>query len=316
MAVSHINTECKRYGCIKNLLACYANCRYSARCDDLRKELEDKTEEAATDINAYLSQQNRPPITVQLQKRGVKFLPLTSVEIKPKSRKLRAGVSKTRSLRSYAVSNSTDSLVRPKKTSSAIERVSRVSSQPVSNGNSVISKAASKNKAVKKRRKSIKRTAAGRASSKKASAASDRKPAGGKSSQTLNRKSPGEIESFVQKPNKPVSRKSSVMRKKATRSKKESDIEKERGSNDAPIAKRATPQKTGATKSTRQRKSGAKTASSRARKDKVFIILEGDNASLVDERGLMEHLLSGSSSKARYFEATEVEAKVQIIPKK
>ena len=39
MATSLINTECKRYGCIKNLLACYANCRYSTRCDDLKNEV-------------------------------------------------------------------------------------------------------------------------------------------------------------------------------------------------------------------------------------------------------------------------------------
>ena len=46
MAASTINTECKRYGCIKNLLACFANCRYVGRCDELRNELSDKTAQA------------------------------------------------------------------------------------------------------------------------------------------------------------------------------------------------------------------------------------------------------------------------------
>ncbi|HEX8186315.1 MAG TPA: hypothetical protein VF747_16235, partial [Blastocatellia bacterium] len=68
-----INTECKRYGCIKNLLACFANCRYSTRCEDLRNEIIDKTELASTDINKYLSERGRTPITIQLMKRGLKF---------------------------------------------------------------------------------------------------------------------------------------------------------------------------------------------------------------------------------------------------
>src|SRR5215216_4204490 len=73
MAISLINTECKRYGCIKNLLACFANCRYNSRCEDLRNEIIDKTETASNDINKYLSERGREPITIQLMKRGLKF---------------------------------------------------------------------------------------------------------------------------------------------------------------------------------------------------------------------------------------------------
>src|SRR6185503_15817599 len=73
MATSLINTECKRYGCMKNLLACYANCRYSTRCDDLKNEIIDKSDQAANDINAYLSARGRPPVTIQILKRGLKF---------------------------------------------------------------------------------------------------------------------------------------------------------------------------------------------------------------------------------------------------
>src|SRR5262249_48328497 len=73
MAASTINTECKRYGCMKNLLACFANCRYTMRCDELRNELADKTAEAESDINRYLSERGRAPVVVQILKRGVKF---------------------------------------------------------------------------------------------------------------------------------------------------------------------------------------------------------------------------------------------------
>ena len=73
MAASTINTECKRYGCMKNLLACFANCRYTMRCDELRNELADKASEAESDINRYLSERGRNPILVQILKRGVKF---------------------------------------------------------------------------------------------------------------------------------------------------------------------------------------------------------------------------------------------------
>src|SRR5215208_2407163 len=82
MAISLINTECKRYGCIKNLLACYANCRYNTRCEELRSEIIDKTEIASGDINKYLSEHGREPITIQLMKRGLKF----ASAVKPGSR--------------------------------------------------------------------------------------------------------------------------------------------------------------------------------------------------------------------------------------
>src|ERR1044072_5487103 len=82
MTISLINTECKRYGCIKNLLACYANCRYSTRCDDLRNEILDKTELATSDINKYLIERGRTPITIQPMKRGLKFADAESLAVK------------------------------------------------------------------------------------------------------------------------------------------------------------------------------------------------------------------------------------------
>ena len=60
------------------------------------------------------------------------------------------------------------------------------------------------------------------------------------------------------------------------------------------------------------------TAKSRkpARNGKVYIILEGQTASVVDEAGLMMHLFNHPSRTARYFEAIEVEARVQIVLKR
>src|ERR1051325_1697933 len=83
MAISLINTECKRYGCMKNLLACYANCRYSTRCEDLRNEIIDKTELASGDINKYLTERGRAPITIQFLKRGLKFADAAKEERTP-----------------------------------------------------------------------------------------------------------------------------------------------------------------------------------------------------------------------------------------
>jgi len=73
------------------------------------------------------------------------------------------------------------------------------------------------------------------------------------------------------------------------------------------------------TKMTRPVRSKKKSSSTRSRSadrnGKVYIILEGKSASVVDEQALMMHLFTNQSSSARYFEASEVEARVQIIKK-
>jgi hypothetical protein len=48
----------------------------------------------------------------------------------------------------------------------------------------------------------------------------------------------------------------------------------------------------------------------------MFIILDGEKSALVDEKGLMAKLLAGVSPNARYFEATEIELRLQIAHKK
>jgi hypothetical protein len=80
VAVSRIHVGCSRYGCIKNLLACYANCRYNTRCDDLRNEVLDKLDEANRDINQYLSERSAisathcRPIAIRVLKQGLRFV--------------------------------------------------------------------------------------------------------------------------------------------------------------------------------------------------------------------------------------------------
>ena len=66
---------------------------------------------------------------------------------------------------------------------------------------------------------------------------------------------------------------------------------------------------------TPRRKTAAKSRTPAAQ-TKIYIIIEGQTASIVDEQGLMSHLFSNNSKNTRYFEASEVEARVQIVPKR
>jgi hypothetical protein len=65
----------------------------------------------------------------------------------------------------------------------------------------------------------------------------------------------------------------------------------------------------------RRKKSSAQDAASKKKK-RMFIILDGERSALVDEKGLMAKLLAGVSPNARYFEATEIELRLQIAHKK
>jgi hypothetical protein len=64
-----------------------------------------------------------------------------------------------------------------------------------------------------------------------------------------------------------------------------------------------------------KKRSAAKRGRSTERNGKVYIILDGKSANVVDEQGLMMHIFTNPSSGARYFEASEVEARVQITKK-
>lgn len=293
MSASHINTECKRYGCIKNLLACYANCRYSARCDDLRNELIDKTEIAARDINTYLGQRGLPPITVQLQKRGVKFPQAAASQVNLKRRASPSPPGKGRQSRSLAILDSGDSTFERKPSSKALldKRPNR----------------AKKGAKTRKRKPSLSNLAKNRLSNPVEKPVREAKSA---SRKTSIRAADGG--------RKTRSKDKVVMRKKAARSDSASAIEKERSLSDKPSERGAISANASKRKSisARKSKSSSRASSLRSRKGKIFIILEGDTASLVDEQGLMAYLISDPSSEARYFEASEVEARVQIVPKK
>ena len=68
--------------------------------------------------------------------------------------------------------------------------------------------------------------------------------------------------------------------------------------------------------SNRKRREPARNTKPAGKNGKVFIILDGKTANLVDEQGLIAHLLANNSPGTRYFEASEVEARLQIVPKR
>lgn len=204
---------------MKNLLACFANCRYNTRCEDLKNEIQDKTEQAAGDINQYLAEKSVPPIRIQLLTRGLKFVPLSKLEKPKPERKGKSSVSNKSNI---------------------------IRSQPV------------------KRKRSRKRI-----------------PMPKKTTQ---------VESNNTSPNADGTHMEGLKEKtKMTRSTRSVSVSR--------VTKPARNSK----------KSG---------KGKLYIILENETATVVDEQGMIKRMLAGPSSKARFFEAKEVEAQLQIVYKK
>jgi len=266
MATSYITTECKRYGCMKNLLACYANCRFSGRCDELRNEIIEKPEQATTDINAYLGERGMRLIQIQFPKRGLKF-----VETGKQASEARAGKS-----------------------------LLRVAAKDVSPGPASMPK---EPRARPKRRL-------------KNALKSVSKPLREERAEILKPK-PQEPrkEASIKKPAASgKARKMKAGRRKATRKVESRKVIEQ----DKTMSEQLTDKEKGVKpKKISSNKRAAATASRNGRKQgKKFIILEGKSASLVDEQGLMVHIMSGSSPDARYFEVNEVEARVQIVSKK
>lgn len=69
-------------------------------------------------------------------------------------------------------------------------------------------------------------------------------------------------------------------------------------------------------KTARSRKKNSNPAAAQNGQGKqLFIILKGNRASVVDELGLMRHVLQNPAAEARYFKATEIVARVQITEK-
>ncbi|MEN3332182.1 MAG: hypothetical protein V7641_1547 [Blastocatellia bacterium] len=315
MAASTINTECKRYGCMKNLLACFANCRYTMRCDDLRNELIDKAPAAESDINRYLSERGRSPVMVQILKRGVKFddkagrpprkplemaLP-SAVEAKPR-RKL--------AVSARPATNAKPGLAAAEVRSQA-EKATRRTVKARKSAASVKVKATTKRPTVRRSRLPANRqradhqtvalhmtadTAPRRAASLRLAEASPRKL--GESRSRKRSKMPRRAKPLakanaigIERPAAPPQNTPAVSGKPEIAAR--------------PTSERAAPRRKAVAKSRKPAANG-----------RVYIIIEGQTASIVDEQGLMMHLFSNNSKNTRYFEASEVEARVQIVPKR
>jgi hypothetical protein len=253
MATSLINTECKRYGCIKNLLACYANCRYSTRCEDLRNEIIEKTDQAASDINNYLASRGAAPISIQVLKRGLKFAEAPNVpaasniaHLEPTSPRVKKRPRPKRINKGF----STDINRKPQRSELTASVTTKI-------------------KQAQPRRRNGKARAGAAVMSRK----SNRQETG--STAKIETRETNATAPSVIAQQKSASGKKSATRKKARRT----------------------------------------SASSNGHSRKLYIIVEGKTAVIVDERGLMSHLLGGGSAEARYFEAKEVEARVQIVAK-
>ena len=63
-----------------------------------------------------------------------------------------------------------------------------------------------------------------------------------------------------------------------------------------------------------QTKRSGKTSAAKKPK-KFYIVLEGERGTLVDESGLMKKLLTGVAPGARFFEASEMEVRLQLVKK-
>jgi hypothetical protein len=326
MATSLINTECKRYGCMKNLLACYANCRYSTKCDDLRNEVISKTEQASTDINKYLSEHGRKPITIQFMKRGLKFSEATAQDVRSGNKAKLASPIKASTTEPQAV---------------AIKSIARTPAEPPFEDKAVelspkvikkIRKRSAKTRPprlAKSREPGVESTAVKVSKTqgtsylekspvglkkKKAAKQAKQKPRFSKAKKmmTSQRGSPEKLATFKMR-----NRKSAAMPRRPKNESNPILAEKEQVLNSpAPEQDASANNRARVIKPARSKKRPASTKGRSAeRNGKVFIILEGKTASVVDEQGLMMHLFTNPSSSAKYFEASEVEARVQIIKK-
>lgn len=282
MATSLINTECKRYGCMKNLLACYANCRYNSRCDDLRNEVLPKLEQATNDINAYRRERELSSIEIQMIKRGVKFVDVASLQKNlAQSRSAKPARTKRRK-RVLRVRQAVNEKGKPASPREKIKAVTRIE-KPQAIAKKKIAPVPEKSASSIKKRLAV---------------------------------SPEPPRPIVKKRLKAGRKKSKL------RSETQFKMSKKTRDSETDIANLASeanqPNATGGSEKTatlRRKKSAGQDAAAKKKK-RMFIILDGERSALVDEKGLMAKLLAGVSPNARYFEATEIELRLQIAHKK
>lgn len=286
MATSLINVECKRYGCMKNLLACYANCRFNTRCEELRGEVLGNQGQATTDINAYRASRGAAPIEIQSLKRGLKFVDLT---VARKATKVAA---------TPGVKPAPVPLRRVNVERSTAAKAPEASSPPAAK--TVRRKAGKAEARVRKTRAAVKPTAP---------LAEKPMP------RPVNKKRTKRRATTITR-----AETKAIMTRKATAKTTEHRATTERFT----AALVAAQNGDGETRDTRpsggeprrKRSPRKSVAGSQKKAKKTFIILNGDRATVVDEQGLISQLLAGSSNGARFFEVKEVEARLEISYKR
>jgi hypothetical protein len=309
MATSLINTECKRYGCMKNLLACYANCKYNSRCEELRQEVLPVVTQAASDINSYRQERGLSAIEIQTTKRGLKFMDVLSLKMNSAQGKKRInGAARIIKAKPKRESNP-DKEIR--KTLTSVEKTAR----KLEPGTGVfrIEKSAPKAKAkkattrVKKmsENKILPFTVAPKAIGLKAIERLQEMPKakGKKKRRVVKRKSKLRMETQAKMPRR-AKAVESVNRNDSRETTSSAADTNQQGAGNA------------AEKSTSNARRRVSKQDLAKKKKKMFIVLDGNNSALVDEKGLLAKVLAGVSPGARYFEATEIELRLQIAYKK
>jgi hypothetical protein len=301
MATSLINTECKRYGCMKNLLACYANCRYNSRCDDLRNEILPNLEQAVSDINGYRREREQSVIEIQLLKRGLKFVDVASLQknlAKAKRASEKASRKRIVGLKPAKVKPAAEALPAEPVPTKRLKQAGKAKplNQPASRIQKVSVGTPKRPEPEKRRRVAVVESSPAPVL-KRLETSSD------------------SSRSRLKKKRKKAAKKPIVkLENRLKMAKKIKD-----SATASPIMNNETSQLTGLSgtdksASPRPKKSAAQEAAKK--KKRMFIILDGERSALVDEKGLMAKLLAGVSPNARYFEATEIELRLQIAHKK
>ena len=281
MATSLINTECKRYGCRKNLLACYANCRYNTRCDELRNEVEANIEQVTTDINAYRKERGLNLIQLQLPKRGLKFVEVKSLSSPPKKQSVVAKLEVSK-LKKTVQSQS------PRQTNA-----NKIESQPLAK------------RRKKKRRAKVRITKPLVSPVQKVS--------------LVEAMPEPQLKRLQKKKSRKVRKTKSIAenRIKMPRKSKAMAVEAATESNNrliTPSSETGHIIQPAEVKVASPGRSSRKATTTKKPK-KLYIVLEGVQGTLVDESGLMKKLLAGVAPGARFFEASEMEVRLQLVKK-
>ena len=307
MAISTINIECKRYGCMKNLLACYANCRYNGRCDDLRGEIVERTEQATNDINTFLVERSRRPIMIQILKRGLKFTESEKAIKKPEVKV----IDRKRADKKLAPVKETNSRMDDRPVVRLLKKAKRRTARPKKIVAGVVASQKQPAAVVKVQKQRAvfnlekERHSQMAIGSRRAEANSpppiERTPRPGRSAPERIIKVRSKTKRMPRRVNRPGAAGLNSQAQPAEGQAINADTQAEKNGSRKPARRN-------------QKNNGAKKATAAAR-GKLYIILEGKSASVVDEMGLMTHMLNNHSTDARYFEAREVEARLQIVPK-